>query len=73
MITKEKINIYKNYDGDIDGWARAGNKTEKELMTDKDWIIIDDLLQDIFLLKKGRSSSGFNQRTVKKLKEVLPR
>ena len=38
-------------------------------MTDDDWYVIDDLLQDVFLMKKGRSSSGFNQRTVKKLKE----
>ena len=69
MITKDKIQIYKNYGGDVDGWARVGSKKEKELMNDEDWFLIEDLLQDLSLLKSGNSSKEYNAKISEKLKE----
>jgi len=30
MITTEKINVYKKYNGDIEGWDRFGKKKDKK-------------------------------------------
>ncbi len=68
MITKDKIQIYKNYSGDVDGWARIGSKEEKELMNDEDWFLIEDLLQDLSLMKSGNSSEEYNIKIAEKLK-----
>ena len=67
MITKEKIGIYKKYHGDIDGWARMGSPSEQELMQDEDWYVIDDLLQDLALMKDGKTSEDYNQKLMQKL------
>jgi len=45
MITKEKISIYKKYEGNPNAWARIGTSEEKELMSDDDWFLIDSLIQ----------------------------
>ncbi|MCA0236110.1 MAG: hypothetical protein LCH81_06985 [Bacteroidetes bacterium] len=69
MITKEKIKIYKRYGGDIDGWARSGSRKEKSVMNDNDWYIIDGLLQDLTLAKKGLTSLSFNDDLNSRLEE----
>jgi len=61
MITKYKLEIYKRYDGDIDGWSRIGKKKEKEIMTDDDWFEIRELRQKVFMLKGGLVSEDFAQ------------
>jgi hypothetical protein len=70
MINREKIKVYKKYDGDIDYWARNGSKKEKLIISDKDWYVIDGLIQDFFLIKGGLTSSSFNDNFKNKLKEV---
>lgn len=70
MITEDKIKVYKHYDGDIDGWARSGSKKEKSIMSDEDWYVIDGLIQDLSIVKKGLASSGFNENLNVKLKEM---
>lgn len=69
MITEDKIKIFKRYDGDIDSWARSGSKREKFIMTDNDWYIIDALIQDLLLVKKGLTSLEFTNTLNSKLKE----
>ena len=70
MITEDKIKIYNQYDGDIDSWARSGSKKEKLIMTDEDWYVIDGLIQDLFMVKKGLVSSVFSENLNVKLKET---
>lgn len=70
MITEDKIKVYKRYDGDIDSWARSGSKKEKLIMTDEDWYVIDGLIQDLTIVKKGLASSGFSENLNVKLKET---
>lgn len=69
MITEDKIKIHVRYDGQIDRWVRSGSKNEKSLMTDDDWYVIDSLVQDLFLVKKGVVSNEFKQTLEDKLKE----
>ena len=61
MITAKKISIYKKYDGDIDGWARSGSKSEQMEIEDADCYIIENLLQDLRLVSKGLASNEYSE------------
>ena len=63
MITDEKLTVYQRYDGDIDGWVRAGTPMEKSLMTDDDWTAIAELLLRLALVKSGRAADTFESET----------
>jgi len=67
MITEEKIKIYTRYKGDIDGWARTSRKKEQNVMEDSDWYLIEALIQDIQLVKKGLASSVYSNNVNEKL------
>jgi hypothetical protein len=62
MITTAKLEIYKRYDGDVDGWGRRAKKKEKEIMTDADFYEIQVLIQKVTILKRGFASEEFAQR-----------
>jgi len=69
MITQEKVKIYNSFQGDVDGWARMGSKKEQSIMKDNDWALIDNLLQDILLVRKGLTSKEFSDNLQKRLVE----
>lgn len=68
MITTEKLKIFDKYKGDIDAFARIGRETEKTVLTDNDWQLIDSFKQDIELINNGLSSSDFNSKTIAQIK-----
>lgn len=68
MITTEKLKIFDKYKGDIDAFARIGRETEKTVLTDNDWQLIDSFKQNIELINKGLSSSDFNSKTIAQIK-----
>lgn len=70
MISIEKINIYKKYNGDIDAWARVGKKRERAVMSDTDWSLIDEFVQNLEMLKKGLVSKNFEIQAYEKLDEL---
>jgi hypothetical protein len=59
MITLEKLRTYQEFNGDIDGWARASNGKVKSLMTDADWFLIDELLMGLAIVGTGLASPHF--------------
>ncbi|MCD2450345.1 hypothetical protein GO003_008095 [Methylicorpusculum oleiharenae] len=61
MITQYKLEIYKRYNGDLDGWCLLGGDREKTLMNDHDWFEIQELVQKVTLLKQGVVSQAFAQ------------
>jgi len=69
MITKNKIEIFKRFNGDIDGWARIGTSEEKSMMNDEDWFLIEGFIQDISLAKKCLASDTFIKSVNERLKE----
>ena len=69
MITKDKLKIYKRYNGDIDGWARSGSKQEKTSIDDSDWYMIDQFIQDLKLIKKGLAAETYATDVYKKLND----
>lgn len=69
MITLEKLKIYNRYNGDLDMWTRTGKSNEKKLMGSSDWYLIDSLIQDIGIAKKGLVAEQFTFNLKKRLTE----
>ena len=69
MITLKHIEIYRKYCGDGDGFIRCATKEEKTIMDYKDWSLIDTLVEDLSLIKKGLVSTSFIKLTEERLKE----
>ena len=68
MITKQKITIYLKYQN-IDNFARFANAKEKNILGDKDWALIENLIQDIHLLKNNMVSSEMRDKIENKIKD----
>jgi len=62
MISLENLNIYKKYNGDIDGWARSADRNELELIDDSEWLLIDQLIQQIQMVNSGVTSESFENQ-----------
>jgi hypothetical protein len=58
MITREKLAIYKRYDGDVDSWQRVNSAAEK-IIADCDWSEIGELLMQLSLVKKELATKSF--------------
>ena len=67
MITLEKLRTYEEFNGDIDGWARAPNGKAKSFMTDADWYLIDELLMGLATVGAGLASPSFVREIQTKL------
>lgn len=52
MITKEKIEIFNLYNGDVDAFGH-GKKQHRKVMTDEEFYLIGGLVQDVSLVKKN--------------------
>lgn len=53
MINNKKVLIYRKYEGNLDAWARIATLEEKEIMSDDDWYLIDELIQDVIISKQN--------------------
>lgn len=70
MITIEKLQEYKEYDGYYDGFYMQKVKKHINITTDEEWQLITVLIQDIELILKSLASKGFEERVEKKLMDV---
>lgn len=71
MITSDKLNIYIKYDGNIDMFARVGYKRHPNVIEDKEWYIIDELVSRVSNIKSGSASEHYINETDKKIKDNL--
>jgi hypothetical protein len=67
MLTLDKLRIYEQFDGDIDGWARATSGQTSTGMTDEDWYLIDELLMGLATVKTGLASASYAQQVEQRL------
>jgi hypothetical protein len=56
MITIKKLKIFSKYNGDVDMWARLGNKSD---IKGEEWSLIDSLIQDLVIIKNGQASQDY--------------
>ncbi len=69
-ITIDKLNIYRKYSGDIDGFAKSGQETEKQNISSDDWGLIDEFSQSLKLINNNLTSSDFAKSTLARLAEL---
>ena len=67
MLTVDKLRIYEQFDGDIDGWARASRGQATTGMTNEDWFLIDELLMNLATVKTGLASPSYAQQVEQRL------
>lgn len=68
MITLEKLKTYQEFNGDIDGWARASRGNGESFMTDADWYLLDELLMGLTITGTGLASASFVREVEAKLR-----
>lgn len=68
MITEEKLETFRKYSGNIESWDRFGKPKDKQILTYKEWTLIDELIQNIKLIEKKLASESFELLTYEKLK-----
>jgi hypothetical protein len=66
LITQEMLRIYREFDGKNDIWVLAGCPN-KEIIPDAHWHQIDQILQELTLVKRGIASPEYALRIQQKL------
>lgn len=64
MITIEKIETYKRFHGDIDGFSRA---VAGSAFSDEEWLLIGELLSGLHIVRIGMGSPTFVHSIEQKL------
>jgi hypothetical protein len=70
MLTQEKLDTYRRFGGDIDGFARSHAQGDTSGITDADWHLIDDLCGSLFIVASGKASREFAAKTEQRLQEA---
>ncbi|MDB4161410.1 hypothetical protein N9772_03490 [Bacteroidia bacterium] len=70
MIDLVHLEIYKRHYGNIDSWGKGSTKTERKILSDKNWEIIDEVKHSLVIIERGLSSGGFRQQIIDRLSEV---
>ena len=65
MLTREKIEMYQRFGGDLDGFSRSGDAS---VIEQDDWSLIDELCQAIYLVKTGKAGREFAERVEERLR-----
>lgn len=73
IITIDKLKLYNDFGGDIDGFSRTNSKKNKEVFgddSDNAWATISNKLQDIELISKRLASQKYTEKTFQELNEI---
>jgi hypothetical protein len=65
-LTLDKVETYRRFGGDIDGFARS-RIDDASGITDEDWHVIDELLQALFLVQSGQAAPELAASVVRQL------
>lgn len=63
MITKEQLERYQKYDGDLDKWVASQKRGMDETLSGNDWNLIDKVIQRLKLQKSGFASNDYREET----------
>lgn len=70
MLTQEKLQTYRRFGGDIDGYARSHRRGDTSEITDSDWQLIDELRGALFMIASGKASPEFAAVIERRLQET---
>lgn len=68
MITQKMLQQYKEYGGDLDAWSRKHRHEENRY---DDWILIQSLVQNIWLIKNNKAGEELIRQTKYLIRENL--
>lgn len=68
MLTEKKLEIFTKYKGYYDGYCMQ-NKNNNMVISDAEWSLLSELIQNIYLIRKGLTSKTFELDTISKLNE----
>jgi hypothetical protein len=69
VITLDKLKIFSRYKGDVDQFGRAGRTSEKQVLTNDEWGLIDMLLQDAVVINRNLGSEARTASAWRRLHE----
>ena len=69
MLTIDKLQMYRRFDGDIDGYSRS-RVDDRSGITDEDWRLIDELRQALSIISSGRAAPEFAASVEQRLSSV---
>lgn len=69
-ISDQMLDIYCEFAGDIDGYARCGQPSQRLVIDDAQWIALTNLLQELHVLASGRATQPYARRLRLQLTEV---
>jgi hypothetical protein len=70
MLNSKMLKIYTKYNGDIDLFSRIGSNVEKMCVSTENWFLVDRLIQDLRVLKKGLGSIVLEESVNEELIQV---
>ena len=71
MITIEKMQRYKEFNGDLDEWVRSQRNGLDETLTGDEWLQIDKVVQRLKIQRHGNASLDYKKETERLLLKVL--
>ena len=71
MITRNKINIYDKYAGELEGLQLIGSEDENKEIGKKEWILLDNLIHDIELIKKQLVSETYKNKIYLEIDKIV--
>lgn len=73
-ITREQLEIFKKYSGDIDWIYRLNDEKGKALFDSNDsWRTISTLIEDIVLIDRGLVSDDYKNRALSEMEKSVDR
>lgn len=70
-INDQMLDIYCEFAGDIDGYARCGKPSQRLVIDDEQWIALTNFLQELHVLASGRATPPYAARL--SVKEPMPK
>jgi hypothetical protein len=71
LISKEQLERYGKFDGDLDKWIESQKRGMDETLSGNDWTLIDKVVQRLKLQKSGFASNDYREETERVLKKTF--
>lgn len=71
LITKSKMQRYKEFNGDLDDWVRSQKEGLDTTLTGDEWVQIDRIVQRLKIQRHGNASLDYRTETERLLKKDL--
>lgn len=71
MISKAKMERYKEFNGDLDNWVRSQKDGLDSTLTGDEWLQIDRVVQRLKIQRNGNASLDYRTETERLLKKLF--